>query len=1055
MKLKFTIWAFMMSCFLGTALLAQTNQATIRGTVSDGTKTHVPGATVQVRNESTGFTSATTTNDKGEYIIKQLPLGKPYTIVVSYIGHGEQKKTGYSLNQGDLVTVDFEIRETSNELDEVHVIGSGLKNTVTNFGAATSVTARDIAKLPVNGRNFTSLMDLSPLSKSGGSISGQLASSTNFTIDGMTAKNATSGGTTNRNGSPYAISMEAVREFKVVTNQYDVTYGRSGGGSVSTVTKSGTNTLSGSAFVFGRTDWLSSPYDIRGNKRNVPFSTYQYGFSLGGPIIKDKAHFFVAWDHQADSRPLQIADIQGAADEKRFSVTKASLNRFESIARSKYGVANSPQFGSFDKKENTESIFARIDWQLSKKHLLTIRNNFGFDKNNQSIGDNSSINTYETYGTSRGLDNSLLFTLRSVVSPRLINEAKLQHMYTKENSIPNPQLPGANIPRAIIERVASSIDGKDVFTTIQLGGQRYIPEHFYNNTIQFTDNIYYNTNNVSYTFGADLMYTNMNSLYGSEMNGRFYFTGLDNFENLKPYRYAREIALNPDHSVKQNILNTGVYGQLQTKLFTGFELMAGVRVDYANYLNRPNFNQTVFNELGLKTDNTIRTFQIQPRANVTWDFNEQGKDILRFGAGVFGSDINNYAMINNMLFDGTKVASVDIQGDKLVPTPNFPGYRADPSTAPGVELLKVPGVSNNATINMNGADAKVPTVYKANISYSHFFSDRFKVGLSGYMTLGRNNYMYVDGNMADQPFFRLSNEGNRGVFVPAESIATSNGSTDWQKGRKSTNVGRVLELNSKGKVNAFAVVADATYQYFKDGEITVSYTYNDVKDNTSYNGNVANSATLSLMVNDDPRDLSRVTYSDNQFRNKLVIYGTLPTFYGVSVGVRYSGTGGTRYSLAVGGNVNGDFVNSNDLAYIFDPKNTAVTEKYRTGIQALLDNPEVNSGLKDYIRKSAGKIAERNGGINGFYGTWDLRLAKKFHIYKSQSIEVSADIFNVANLLNKKWGTQDILGKQNIYSLKSFDATSKNYNYDVSPTTGIVVPSGNPYQIQLGLRYAF
>lgn len=98
MKLKFTVWT-LMSLFFTCSLFAQTNQATIRGTVVDGTKSHVPGATVQIRNESTGFTSATTTNEKGEFIIKQLPLGKPYTVVVSYIGHGEQKKTGYSLNQ--------------------------------------------------------------------------------------------------------------------------------------------------------------------------------------------------------------------------------------------------------------------------------------------------------------------------------------------------------------------------------------------------------------------------------------------------------------------------------------------------------------------------------------------------------------------------------------------------------------------------------------------------------------------------------------------------------------------------------------------------------------------------------------------------------------------------------------------------------------------------------------------------------------------------------------------------------------------------------------------
>ncbi len=81
---------------------------------------------------------------------------------------------------------------------------------------------------------------------------------------------------------------------------------------------------------------------------------------------------------------------------------------------------------------------------------------------------------------------------------------------------------------------------------------------------------------------------------------------------------------------------------------------------------------------------------------------------------------------------------------------------------------------------------------------------------------------------------------------------------------------------------------------------------------------MANTATLGLMVKDNPRDLSKMTYSDNQFRHKVVFYGTLPSWKGFSVGIRYSGLGGTRYSLAVNGNVNGDFVTSNDLAYIFD-----------------------------------------------------------------------------------------------------------------------------------------
>lgn len=1044
-------------------MFAQDDRAVITGIVIDETELGVIGATVQVKNESTGFTTGSITNENGEYTIKQLPLGGPYTIKVSYIGYGDQTKSGYTLNQGDQVRVDFQMKEESITIEAVEVVANSLKNTIATTGSATSVTEQDLEKLPVNGRNFTSLVDLSPLS-TGSSLSGQLASSTNYTIDGMTAKNPTSGGsTTSRNGVPYAISMEAIREFKVVTNQYDVTNGRAGGGTVSTVTKSGTNTLTGSAFVYGRADWLSSPYDIRGNKRNNDFSTYQFGASLGGALVKDRAHFFITWDHQADSRPLYIADIHNATDEQRYSLSTDTRDRFLQIARDKYGVANTPQFGAFDKKQSTDAVFARLDWQINATNLLTFTDNFVNDMNNLGLGDNTSITMYESYGNVHSLNNSALATLRSVVGPRGTNELKVQHLYTLEKSMPGDELPSANIPRAIVEDVESVVNGKNVYTNIQLGGQRYCPENFYNHVLQLVDNFYYNTKRINYTFGVDLMYTHMNSRYGSETNGRFYFNGIDAFENLTPYRYVREVYLTPNDRVMQNIMNAGAYAQLQTKPFPGFEIIAGLRLDNATYFNKGTFNQTVYDELGLRTDNGLSTFQVQPRLQITWDINDKHRDIIRLGGGIFASDINNYAMINNMVFDGTRTASVDVTLDPSKANynellnllrPDFPAYRQDPSKVPGAELFNNPNIEKLSTINMNGADCKVPVIYKANLSYTHFFNDRLKVTVGGYMTLGRNNYMYVDRNMVDQPYFRLANEGNRGVYVPAESIL-ADGTVNWANGRKTDKVGRVLEMVSEGKVNQFAFVVEGTWRYFKDGQLSVSYTWNDTKDNTSYNGNVANSATLSQMVVDDPRDLSKMTYSNNQFRHKVVIYGTAPTFWGISIGARFSGIGGTRYSLAVGGNLNGDFVDSNDLAYIYDPNDPATPEYLREGINNILNNPEVEQSTKDYIRKSFGKVAERNGGVNGFYGTLDLRLAKKFNLYKKHSLELSVDVFNVANLLNKDWGAGHNLGKQNIYTIKSFDQDKKQFVYNVNPNTGVSSLNGTPYQFQIGLRYAF
>ncbi|WP_343320880.1 TonB-dependent receptor [Sphingobacterium multivorum] len=1047
---------------LGTGLYAQTTQAGFSGKITDENNKGVHGASIEVRNESTGFTTKTSTNANGDFNFKELPLGGPYTIKVTYIGYGEQVRSGFNLNQGDIVRLTIPIQNTSNVLETVELTGiSTLKNKIENLGAATAVTAKDIAKLPVNGRNFTSLMDLSPLSK-GDNIGGQLGSSTNFTIDGMNAKNPTSAGsTTSRSGAPFSISIEAVREFKVVTNQYDVTYGRAGGGTVSAVTKQGTNQTHGSAWLYSRADWLSSPYDIRGNKRSNDFSTYQYGFTLGGPIIKDKLHYFVAWDHQRDARPLIIADINSEADEKRFNVTNATLDEFVNIGRNKYGLGNERQYGAFDKKRGSDAIFGRIDWQINEKNLLTIRNNFTSDNNKLGLQDNKPITLYESYGNDKNIDNSLLATLRTTISSKVTNELKVQHLYTYQKSSPGDLLPSQNIPRAIVEDAVSKVAGEDKKTTLQLGGHRFAQESFKNNVFQLVNNIYYSTDNINYTFGVDLMYTHANSIYGSEVNGRFHFrpsdgkTAMQNFNDMKPYAYYREVPLVSDPAVVGKIFNAGAYGQLQTKLAQGLDLVAGLRLDYGHYPTSP-LNEELLKEVGVRTDHKLKSFVVQPRFQMTWDVNEERKDFFRIGAGVFASDINNYMTINNLTFDGKHFATVDVRGND-VPTPNFVGYRKDPLTTPTLAQFQVP------TINTYGPDAKIPVVYKANVSYTHFFTEKLKASLSGYMNLGRNNYMYVDRNMVKDPFFRLANEDNRGVFVPAASIV--DGAPDWKKGRISNKFGRVLELNSEGKVNQFAVVLDASYQYYKDGSISVSYTWNDAKDNTSFNGNVANTATLSLAVKDDPRDLSKMSYSNNQFRNKIVIYGTLPTFYGVSVGVRYSGIGGTRYSLLAGGNINGDFVaGDNDLAFIFDPNNPNTSKQLISGLNNLLNNPEASQSLKDFIKKYQGKIAERNGGVNGFYGLIDLRIAKKFNLYKNHALELSGDLFNVANLFKKTWGVNESLGNQNLYALGGkdaageklvpFDVTKQQFNYNVN-NSGIVSPSGNPYQFQLGLRYSF
>lgn len=1038
-------------CLYNLAASAQAILAGMSGKVLDPDGTPVPGAVISIRNESTGFTAKTLSNAEGKFLLKELPLGTPYSITVEAMGFAAQKQTDFTLNQGDLVDVSFAMANQSTELEGVTVTVGSPRNKIENIGAATEISAKDIARLPVNGRNFNSLTDLSPLS-TGSSLGGQLPSATNFTIDGMAARGTISGG---QPTGAYSISMEAVREFQVVTNQYDVTYGNAGGGTISAVTKSGTNTLSGSAFVYGRTDWLSSPYGLNAQKRNQKFSTYQYGFSLAGPIIKDKAHFFIAWDHQADSRPLYIANIQSPADEKRYNVTQGTLDKFLDIARSKYGVSSANQFGQFSKKKNTHALFGRIDWQLSEKTLLTIRDNFIYDMDDQSDGDNTAINIFEVYSSRKSINNSIMASLRTSINEKFTNELKVQHYWEYNKLYANSQLPADNIPRAIIQNITSvAEDATSLTTSIQLGGQRYGGDYFNNHVVQLIDNLFYNTGKFHFTFGGGLTFTNQNSIYGSETNGRFYFTGLDNFNNLTPYRYARDIYLSDDKNIRFNILVPNIYAQVQTSLAPGLDVTAGIRVDYTRYLESANYNAVVDQTLGLNTANKLTTLQVQPRIQATWDVKQDGKDIVRLGGGIMGSALNPYSMINNMLFDGSHIVGVDLTGSS-VPTPNFPAYRQNPNAAPGMDLINNPNVPKLATINMNGADAKVPLVYKANLSYSHFFSRNFRMSVSGYLNLARNNYTYVDRNMVDQPYFRIASEDNRGVYVPAATINTTNGNADWTKSRKTDKVGRVLELQSTGKVNQIAFVVDGDYRYYKDGEIAFSYTWNQTKDNTSYNGNVANTATLVQYVKDDPRDLSALSYSDNQFRHKVVIYGTAPTFWGISAGIRFSGLSGTRYSLNVNGNMNGDFVATNDLAYVYDPNSASTPQYLKDGINALLDNPNVENSAKEYIRSSFGKIAERNGGKNPFYGVFDIRLSKKIPVYHKHNVEISVDMFNVANFLNKTWGVYKNVATTNLYTIKGFDPATNTYKYAVNTNAGVSPLSGNPYQVQIGIRYGF
>jgi Carboxypeptidase regulatory-like domain len=1055
MKVNFLKSLILLLCLFSiNRAFSQSTDASISGTVLDNKGISIPGVSISIRNESTGFQSTAITNAEGKYSFKQLPLGKPYTVKASFIGLTNQVRNNLVLNLGDQLIANFRLTETTTDLREIIVTDKAINSRIDRLGSSTAITAQNIQQIPTQNRSFTGLSALAPTTN-GGNIGGQLFSSTNYLIDGVSARNNLTSGEIGR--GPFTLSIEAIREFEVITNVYDVTQGRQGGGAISAVTKSGTNEFTATVFDYFRSDFLASPFDIRGNKRNQKFTTNQYGFSAGGAIIKNKLHFFTALDRQDQAQPLFIADIQNDADANALRISKGALDSVINIGRSKYGLGSGQQVGEFGLKTLANTFFARVDWQINSKNRLTIRNNYTDWVNPSSTNDNSPINLFEVYGDFKSSENSTLASLRTQIKPNLLNELKVQYQHATRNFVPNSQLPAANIPRAIVTVRSTLPNGTLGNTQVQLGGQRFTPEDNLENQLQLVNTTYFTKGKYNFTFGTDNTLTYLDTYISNEQNGRFIFNSLAEFDNLNPSRYAREVPLQGKPSVQQYVLNASLFGQVQFLPFKNVDATFGLRYDVTSYLTAADNNPVVERTLGFRTDNNPTDWNnIQPRLQLTWDVKGKKTDIIRFGAGIFSANPITYAQVNNIQNTGTKVAAIDVTrptngSPNLVPRPDFPSYRNDPNTAPGL----IAGVPTVSTINFNDENLQVPTIYKANLSYNKLFNNWLRVGVNALYSNTQNNYVYLDRNLVDQPFFTLSNEANRAVYVPANTISGT-GVTNNVLGRKTQEVGRALIFTNGAKLRTLTAILDADVRYYKDGYLNISYTLNDARDNTSYNGNVANTATFRP-IKSDPRDLSEINYSDAQFRNKLVFFGSAPTYKGFMLSGRFTGIGGSRYSLTIDADINGDFVggpgNDNDLAFVFDPNDPNTPATIKAAMERVLNNPD--NRAKDYIKSSLGKIADRNGGENPFAGTFDLRLAKTFKTYNKQALTLSVDIFNFANLLNKDKGVNYNLGTQNLLFVSGFNQTTRQYTYRVNENVGVIQRNGTPYQIQIGGRYSF
>jgi Carboxypeptidase regulatory-like domain len=1032
---------------------AQTTDASVTVAVSaDGEA--LADATVELRNTATGFTTRGRTGRDGRATFRQLPLGGPYTVTASRIGFTPRQATGYVLGLGSRVEVPLRLADQSVSLEAVVVSADGGYARDLRLGGSTRIGGTELRELPATGRNFTDLAGLAPTTGPTLSVNGQRPTSTDIRLDGLQSRNMLRGGELGR--GPYTVSMEAIREFEVVTNVYDVTLGRQGGGTIAAATREGTNTWTGTFFAYGRDDRLAAEEDFLGRGRAVrDFGVLQWGGSVGGPLVRDRLHLFAAFDRQDSREPLFVADLRNPRDEVDAGIAADSLARALSILRNLYGTGER-ETGVFDRRPQATTLFARLDWQASARHRVTLRHNLSdWDNPHNDVGD-QALSLFESRSSIRSTDHQTLLAVRSELAPSAQNELKVGASFSDRELIPN-----SLAPRGFV-RVRSALpDGSTGDVRIQFGGNRLAPERSGERQLQLINTTWMTRGRHTLAFGTDNSLTHLRTYIPIEQGGLFEFETLADLEALRPFRYSRQVPLREGEQwARQYVLDAGLFAQTEWRPRAGVVATLGARWDVTAFLTAAPRNAVVEQALGRRTDRTPTDWDnLQPRAQLAWDLGGDGRDVIRAGAGAFAAQPHYYLQANSLFNSGTDLADLVLSG-AAVPRPDYDAYRRDPSTVPGVPA----GTAVPAYVNLTSPDFETPTTWKANLSYQRRFGGRLSLAVTGLAARTVDNYHYVDRNLAAEPAFALEAEGGRPVFVPAASI-DARGRTSFRAARQSEALTHALELVSAGEVRQRALVVEGSLALPRESSVHASYTWNRTRDNSSFNCCIARSASLLTPVRGDPRDLEGAWGpSDTDFRRKLVVFGTLPALAGFRVSGRYVGNTGRPFSLVVNGDINGDDYNGNDLAYLFDPDDPATPADVAASMRRVMENPDnVAAG---YIRRNLGSVSGRNAVFAPWVWRLDARVSRPLRTVGSQRAELVVDVYNLANLLSSDWGGQYLLPggisasnavqqRLNLLNVTGFDPATRRYRYSVNENVGVLRKQGDPYQIQLGLRYTF
>ena len=385
----FVIFICCVSIFCGRNVFSQSiTTASIYGMVADKAGLGLPGANVAATHMPSGTTYGISTRVDGKFNLHGLRVGGPYSIKVTYIGYKPQEEKEITLLLGQNLRLDFTLTEEAVQVGEVQIVGE--RNAImsaSKMGASMSITRAQLDYIPTVSRSFQDALKLSPYFV-GNNANGRNNRFNNIKIDGAAfndlfglAGNGLPGGQTNT----IPISVDAIQEFQAVIAPFDVRLSGFTGGGINAITRSGTNTFTGSGYYYGRNqNWAGKSPDVN-QTRLANFGENTGGFSVGGPVMENKLYFFVNGEIFKRTAPLTRSFDAAANGTNVYKLAMDSVNKFVNILSNKYGY-DPGSFTDITYGRQNAKIFARLDFNLSDQHRLTLRNNYtdGWDDNTPS-----------------------------------------------------------------------------------------------------------------------------------------------------------------------------------------------------------------------------------------------------------------------------------------------------------------------------------------------------------------------------------------------------------------------------------------------------------------------------------------------------------------------------------------------------------------------------------------------------------------------------------------------------------------------------------------------